>query len=438
MKTVIRGARIVGPDKILKGDICIDEGRITALGKVKRPPGSKVIDARGLYALPGFIDLHTHGGLGFDATEGVFNPRTHKFNASRKAFRRALPKLMKRFARTGVTRALLATLAAPMSHLERALGYLADYVESDGNGRDGALLEGIFIEGTFIKNPAFAGAQNPQNFLRPHLRTFDALNRAARGHIRYVNVVPEHGKAAERLMRHLSKKDVLVGMGHTSCGSEQVRQWQDLGLRISVHFLNGPTGSSFKPFFGGNVVQAVLRTRGIYAELICDGWHSSPQYVMDIFRRKGADRIVAITDAVFAAGAKGICEFSLGGIRGKVHSSGEYLHTKHDPITLFGSVLDMTTAFGNILSWHTSHMSGIWYRRRKAVELDRALVRVAKCCATQPARVLGLHKRRNSTPGTGTLQTGKCADIVLVALEGKPGEYRLNVKHTFVAGRKVV
>ena len=438
MDYVIRGARIVGPTRVFNGDICCEGGEITALGEVRRPAGAKVIDAKGLYALPGFIDIHTHGGLGFDATEGQFDPRTQRFNGSARAFRKALPRLMKRFARTGVTRALLATLAAPMDRLKRSLACLADYLESDANGRDGAMLEGAFIEGTFIKNPAFAGAQNPKNFLPPYISTFEALNRAARGHIRYVNIPPEHGLAGERLMRHVSKQGVLIGMGHTSCGSQQVRVSQGLGLRVSVHFLNGPTGSSFKPFFGGNVVQAVLRTRGIYAELICDGWHSSAQYVMDIFRRKGADRIAAVTDAVFAAGAKGIREFSLGGIKGKVHPSGEYVQTKHDPTTLFGSVLDMATAFGNILSWQTSDMSGIWYRRRAGVPFETALVRTAKCCATQPARLLELCKAGGSVLCTGLLKPGRCADIVLADIAGKPGRYRVDVQHTFVGGRKVV
>ena len=437
MDYVIRGAQIVGPARVFKGDICFESGEITALGEVKRPRGAKVLDARGLYALPGFVDLHTHGGLGFDATEGVFDVQAHKFNGSGRMFRRFLPKLMRRFAKTGVTRTLLATLAAPMTRLERSLGYLADYIEDPSNGRDGAVLEGVFIEGTFIRNPAFAGAQNPRNFLPPYIRTFDALNRAARGHIRYVNVPPEHGAAGERLMRHLSRKGILIGMGHTSSGSHQVRKCQDLGLKVSIHFLNGPTGSSFKPFFGGNVVQSVLRSRGLHAELICDGWHSAPQYVMDIFRRKGADRIVAVTDAVFAAGAKGICEFNLGGIKGKVHVSGEYLQTKHDPLTLFGSVLDMATAFGNILSWHTSEMSGIWYRRRAGVPLEKALVRVAGCCATQPAQLLGLHVAHGANLPTGSLKPGKSADITLAELAGKPGDYRVNVKHTFIKGRKV-
>ena len=433
MDYVIRHARIVGPNKVYNGDILIQNGRLAALGKLKRVPKAKVIDAGGLYALPGFIDIHTHGGMGFDATEGMYDSKRNRFDSSAAAFRAALPGLMKYYARSGVTRTLLATLAAPLRRLESSLGHLADYLEGETNGRDGARLEGLFIEGTFISNPDFAGAQNPDNFFPPQKRIFDALNRAARGHIRYVNIPPEHGPPAEQLIRLLTRKGVLVGMGHTHCGLEQVVKCEKLGLRVAVHFLNGPTGSSFKPFDGGNVLQAVLLRRNLFAELICDGWHSSPRYVLDILRRKGDRRIAAVTDAVFAAGRGNIRDFNLSGIAGSVHPSGEYLHVKDRKQTLFGSVLNMAQAFSNLVSWLTGDIEGIW-TRKQPLDLERALLQAARVCATTPAALLGL----DPIPGTGSLEKDHCADLILSDLKGWPGEYNLEVKHTFIEGRKVV
>lgn len=433
MDYLIRRARIVAPHKVVNGDILIQDGRIAALGKVKRAAKAKIIDAAGLYALPGFIDIHTHGGIGLDATEGVYDLKKNRFDPSAKAFRTVLPALMKRYAKTGVTRALLATLAAPLPRLESSLSHLADYIEGGTNGHDGAHLEGIFIEGTFIKNPDFAGAQNPDNFFPPQKRLFDALNRAARGHIRYVNVVPEHGKLAEELTRYLSRKGIIVGMGHTSCGMDQVVKCEQLGLRVAVHFLNGPTGSSFKPFDGGNVIQAVLLRKNLFAELICDSWHSSPRYVLDILRRKGENRIAAVTDAVFAAGLNNVKDFNLGGIAGSVHPSGEYLQVKGKAQTLFGSVLNMAQAFSNLVSWLTGDMEGIWTRKHP-LELERALLQATKVCATTPAGLLGL----DPIPGTGSIEKDHCADLILADLKGWPGKYNLEVKHTLIEGRKVV
>ena len=433
MNMVIRGARVVGPRSVLKADMAVKNGQIAAIGKIKPPKGAEVVDAKGLYALPGFVDMHTHGGAGLDATLGLYDKDRKEFDASESAFKRSLPRVMKRFARHGVTRSLLATLAAPEPQLEAALDHLGDYVLSEENGRKGARLEGVFVEGTFIMRPDYAGAQNPENFRKPDCRFFDRLNAAAHGTIRYVNVVPEYGRVSERLIRHVRDRGILAGLGHSSCRADKVRKCAKLGLRVAVHFLNGPTGLLFKPFQGGNVKEAVLRSRDIYAEIIGDGWHVAPAYIMDVVRRKGYDRVVAVTDTMFAAGAKGVREFTAGGVKGAVHETGEYLHTLHDPHTLFGSLLDMSTAFGNFLSWLTIDMEGVWYRRHPAHDLDSALVRVSRMCASNPAHLLAMDR----PGGTGRLQKGRCADIVLASLSGKPGKWKVFVKRTFVGGRQV-
>jgi len=434
MGIVIRGARIVRPGEVAGGDLRIERGRIADMGRLRPRADDQVIDASGLYALPGLIDLHTHGGGGFDATIGSYDAKRKLFDNSAAAYRHSLPKLMRRLARRGVTRALLATFAVPPEELESALANVADYVESPMNGVEGTRLEGLFLEGTFIKRPENAGAQNPENFRRPERALFDRLNRAARGAIRYVNVVPEYGAPAERLIRYLAERGILVGLGHSSCPAERVHRCVDLGLRVAVHFLNGPTGLLFKPFRGGNVKEAVLRNRRLYAEIIADGWHVAPAYVMDVIRRKGHKRVVAVTDAMFAAGARGVREFTAGGVEGEVHIDGHYMHTKHDPQTLFGSLLDMRAAFGNLLSWLTADMEGVWYERHDALALDTALIRVARMCSTNAAALLGQDKRRG---GTGRLQVGKRADIVLASLKGEPGCWRIEVARTFVEGRRV-
>lgn len=433
MNCLLRGARIVGARNISSGDIRLEGGRIAATGALTRRRGEKTIDARGLYALPGLIDMHTHGGADFNAVMGRYDAATGAFDASPAAFRRSLPRLMQHFARAGTTRVILATGGAPLATLKRACGRLADYLEGPRNGRDGARLEGIFIEGTFIKNPALAGSQNPDTFLRPSVRTFEAMQRAARGHIRYVNVTPEHGRAAERLIRHLAARQVLVGMGHTSCGADQVRRCAGLGLRVALHFLNGPTGSSFKPFHGGNVVEAVLSHRDLYVELICDGWHVNPRYILDVAARKGLDRIVAVTDATFVSRKTRAKKFELGGITGRVHPSGEYLQVSGTADTLFGSTLTLDRAFGNLLSWLTGDLPGVWTGARRPMALERALVQVAQTCATTPARLLRLDGPR----GAGRLRRGACADVILAALKGTPGRYRFEVKQTFVGGRAI-
>jgi N-acetylglucosamine-6-phosphate deacetylase len=441
MNYLVRRARIVGRHEVAEADLLIENGRIAAAGRVGRAPGAKVISGAGLYALPGFVDIHVHGGAGFDLTCGRFEAKENRFDASAAAYADEFPRLMKHFARHGVTRAMLATAAAPTKDLERVLSRLADYIADPLNGRHGARLEGALIEGTFIKNPRQAGAQNPENFRAPDLRLFERLNRAARGHIAYVNIVPEFGKAADGLMRRLAELGVLVGAGHTSCDADEVLRAARSGLRVAVHFLNGPTGSSFKPFHGGNVVEAVLRSREIYAELICDGWHVAPAYVRDVIERKGLGRIIAVTDAMFPTGAQGIRSFAFTGNEGQFDPTGQYLQLKGSQQTLFGSVLTMSRAFSNVLSWLTQDMDGVWHARHRAWPLDDALCAAVRVCATNAAHVAGMDRPAGSAPlarDLGAIEPGRCADVILAGLKGKPGNWQIQVKHTFVEGHKVL
>ena len=426
MNYLIRGARVVGPRAVTESDLLIEDGRIAKIGLVRASKGAEVIDAKGLLALPGFIDLHVHGGMGFDLTGGMYDAKRGRFDSSEAAYSRGFPTVAKHFARHGVTRALLATSAAPMDRLENALEYLADYMAGPANGRQGARLEGAFLEGTYILKPERAGAQDPAHFFAPDAKLFDRLNR--RGTIRYVNVVPEFGRRTEVFLRHLARRGVLAGAGHCECPADQALRCEKLGLRTAVHFLNGAVGTSFKPFHGGNMVEAVLRSPTMIAELICDGWHINSAYVLDVIARKGLDRIALVTDAVLVAGLRGAREFQMGSKTGAVDPTGQYVQLKGTRDTLAGSLLTMDRAFSNALSWLTADSVGIWQTKHRAMPLDRALTGLARACAATPAQLLGLDRQ------TGSLTAGRRADVVLASLAGRAGRWDLQVRRTFVDG----
>lgn len=434
MDLLIRNGTVVTPRKAQKADLLVRNGLIAEVGQVRAPKGVNSIDATGLTVMPAFVDLHTHGGMLFDLTSGEYDTARGEFVANDAVFQRGIPRLMKNFARHGVGRTLLATVAAPEEVLERSMSHAADYVESAANGVEGARLEGVNLEGTFLMRPERAGAQNPQNFRKPDRAIVDRLQRAARGKLRYVNLVPDFGKPAEELTRYMARKGILVGAGHSACDADVAARCRKAGLRICVHFLNGALGTSFKPFGGGNMVEAVLADRDWYAELICDGWHIARPYVMDTIGRKGFDRIVLVTDAMFVTDAKlagdgkGVTEFVVGGRQGEVHSSGQFLQVKGDSQTLFGSLLHMDRAVANVLNWTTAGGEGVW-ASHKAMPLNDALVGVARAVATNPSELLGLN--------CGSLAPGKSGDVVLAKLTGKPGALKFQVKATYVAGNRV-
>ena len=431
---LFEGGRLVLPDRVVEGDLLVRDGRIAAIGPSVRADRARRVPASGLLLLPGFIDLHCHGGRLFDAMLGCYVPGEDRFDHSPAAFERGLSAFLRGKAAEGVTRLLAATVAAPLRDLRRALAALGQHSNGEGNGLVGSRLEGAFIEGSFILREDCAGAQNPAYFLAPSVGAFEQLDAAAPGYIRYVNIVPEHGAAGQEMARALSARGVLVGAGHTRCPADLYLQMVAAGLRIAVHFTNGPTGHSFKPFHGGDAVEAVLSCDALYAEIIADGYHVDPRYVLDILQRKGAERVVLVTDAVFPTGGGPIGDFTFAGIRGRASADGKYLRAVERENTLFGSVLTADAAFSNVLSWTTREMPGIWRRLHRPLALEDALVRTSRMWSANPADLLGLSA---GAQPAGRLCEGASADLVLARLHGAPGAYRLEVLQTVVAGRAV-
>jgi len=443
-KYLIRNVRIVKPNRVLQGDLGIEDGVISYIGgPLRRTSGYQVLDGTGCFAVPGFIDIHCHGGQLLDLAQGVYDPATGRFDDSEAAYEEGLRRLLADLGSQGTTRVLLATVAAPLDKLEHALRCAGRFIRSRENGRHGAYLHGVLVEGTFIKHRECAGAQNPDYFIPPSVEAFERLNRAAQDTVAYVNLVPEHGEAAWPLMAHLARRGILIGAGHTQATAEQYFQAVERGLKVAIHFTNGPTGSSLKPFGGGGVLQAVLGSRKVYAELIADGYHVSPAYILDIVRRKGRDRIIAITDAMLVTGAEEVREFEVSGIRGCRSAEGRFIHVAGKPWTLFGSILTMPVAFANFVSWMTRPMRGIWNDVHKPLDPDEAVLVASHFCSVNPARALEIFDPPAQRLGqdisryTGGIQVGKRADVALIRLEGEPGAYSVRAEQVFVRGRPI-
>ena len=447
---LITGARVVTPEGVVEADVTIRAGKIrTADRRLARSPraastargkGSALpsragklqrVDGRGCILLPGFIDIHTHGYDGFDFTLGVYDAATDRFDASADRSLEALGRYVGRMPSMGVTTSTLATMAAEVHTLRERLDLLARFLKSPPPG---TRLAGAFLEGTFISDQML-GAMNAEFVHRPDVRLFDEVN--ASGMIRLALVAPEGGRAAQSLIRHMTRRGVVVGAGHTGATADELRAARRAGLKYMVHFMNGPTGSSFKPFHGGGAVEGALADDRLACELIADGYHVDPRYARDMMARKGFDRIIAVSDSMFAAGATGgkggLKTFQMSGVFGKVSPDGKYLQVAHNPKALFGSCLDLPTAFGNLVSWLTRPMAGVWVRRHEAMAPDEALAAASKMTATNPARLTGL----DGAPGLGRIADGRTADLVLARLTGKPGAYRLTVRRTWVGGREV-
>jgi N-acetylglucosamine-6-phosphate deacetylase len=435
---IVKNGLILLPGGIRKGDLEITDGVISKIGDTPIENASdNIIDAGGKYILPGFIDIHTNGIAGFDFTNGLYDFGTGNFICDEDAYPDGLGAALREYAQTGVTRAFLTSLAAPIAQLKKVFGYLYKYRTDHSKSPSKEIIAGINIEGTFIKSAEYRGAHNPAYFYKPSIGLFNELQEAAGGLISIVNVVPEWGEPALRLIEFLYSKRIVCASGHTGASGLQYRDAVKRGLKLAVHFLNGPTGSSVKSLDGGGAVENVLLSNGMFAEIIVDGYHVDRSYVLDTIKRKGFDKIVAITDSMFAAGLKGLKEFQVLGIEGRVSRNGEYLHIKGRANALFGSMLTMDVAFSNLLTWFTTPVEGVWNKMHYPLEFEDALIKTSALCSKNPAILLGLYEPetgRELNNCTGSIEIGKSADFIIAGIESKKEKFSLVIDKVFVKG----
>lgn len=353
--TVLRGARVVTPSGVLAdGWVQLDGTRIAAVGDGPAPAGDAV-DLGGAWLLPGFVDLHMHGGGGHDAG------RSPDELAAAVAFHAA----------HGTTRTLVSLVTAPLETLVRQLGWIADAVAAGTRGVIGAHLEGPFL------SHARCGAQNPDHLLAPDQAAFDKLVSAARGELRCITIAPELPGALQLIAR--AREDgVIAAMGHSDATYAEARAALDAGVGLATHLFNGMRPlHQREPGIAGAALAA-----GVPCEIINDGLHVHPALVGLVAR---ATELVLVTDAIDAAGM-GDGEFVLGGQQVVVSGGRALLAGTRQ---LSGSTLTMDHAV-----------------RRAVVDCGLPIGVVARAAATNPATVLGLADR------CGAISAGLDADLV--------------------------
>ncbi|MDH4238925.1 MAG: amidohydrolase family protein [Phycisphaerae bacterium] len=426
MKTVkLKGGFVVTGKNVERTDIILSEGRILLAGEEEHC--DQVVDITGKYVVPGFVDIHFHGYNLFEFTSGLYDVKSETFDNSPAAYDQGFEMLSNTLLKFGVTGFYVGTWASPITNLRNCYAQLYRYL-SNASNQPGARILGGLLEGSFL-NPQMAGAQNPDYVLEFCADSFDRIED--KGTIKLANVAPDFCRQSYELTEYLAGKGIVVGAGHSNATCQQIMKATKAGLKYFIHLTNGPTGGSYKPFNGGGAIEAVLKSDELYAEQILDGYHVNPAYVRDILKRKGADRIIGITDCLFAAGSQ-VRQFTSGGIRGAVSEDGQYFQVVGKTNTLFSSNLTMNRGFSNLLNWLTIDMQGIWNRLHNALEFEQALVIVAKILSTNPCVLTGLDKK-----GYGSIKDGATADLCVLDITGSQGSYNVEVESTIVDGRIV-
>ncbi|MHC4124698.1 MAG: hypothetical protein ACYSSI_14070 [Planctomycetota bacterium] len=418
----LTNAYLVTEQGITKKDIVICDGLIN-LTKTKGHC-EQTIDLNGKYILPGFVDIHFHGYNLFDFTMGKFSAKTNSFDNSETAYKAGFEMLKNTLPRFGVTSFYIATSAGSLDNLKKCYGCLAGFLQRQQDF-SGARLFGGLLEGCFI-NPQMCGAQNEQYLFESSRTTFDKIKD--NNSIKLVNVVPDFGKDSVELTKYLTEKGIIVGAGHTNATCDQFYDAVNAGLKYCIHFTNGPMGNSFKPFQGGGAIEAVLKCDKLYAELIADGYHVSPAYIRDIIKRKGIDKIIGVTDCIYAAGTS-LENVNISGITGQVSTNKEYIEVKDKKNQLYGSNLTMDRGFENMLNWLSAEMNGIWCSKHNALNFEEALAAASKIYSGNPCALTGL-----KTDGFGQIADEAKADLCVLDISGSAGNYKTTVESTIVGG----
>ncbi|NND08770.1 MAG: amidohydrolase family protein [Saprospiraceae bacterium] len=416
MNHLIQGAQVVRPNHVEAVDVLIEDGIIKKIGSPKDVGKYSIIDGSGKYLLPGFIDIHNHGAAGFDFSFGNYDMAHEIFQNHEEAFHLGLKNALDHYRSHGVTKVLPTSMAAPLDQLKQSFSHLSSFLQTFPQYAN--MVHGINLEGTFLLDPYYAGAQNPDHFYPLTSSEVKEVMQAANDMIKIINIPPDHGAMALPIIKGLKRDGLVVAGGHTGAYADEFGAAVDAGLSLAVHFLNGPSRSFSKSFRGGGAVEVMLQADEVYLEIICDGYHVHPAYVRDAIARKGPDRIIMITDSMFANGLRKLKSFELLGLHGTVSENGEYLQPVGKKDTLFGSVLCSDVGFQHVLHWLTTEMTGVWHRKHEALSLEAALVQCCRFFSTNPAKLLGLDHPPTGL-GTGSIREGMAADLLLARISNE-------------------
>lgn len=286
---VIKNAKVYTENfEFQEKDIFVEQGKFTQAASQ-----NKIVYADDLYAFPGLIDIHLHGALGQDFSDGE---------------RRSVEKIAEYEAFHGITTMVPTTMSLPEKTLGKAIREIAA-VKNNSEMR--ADIAGIYLEGPFMAKER-KGVHKEENLRLPDLTFVERLQKAAQGKIKIVTVAPELEGAIE-FIKAASKK-YRISIAHTAADYEISKKAFAAGAKQLTHFFNGMTPFNHRE---PGIIGAALENDICMAELICDELHIHPTVINMTLRIFGASRVILVSDSMRATGMMD-GEYTLGEHRVKV------------------------------------------------------------------------------------------------------------------------
>jgi N-acetylglucosamine-6-phosphate deacetylase len=389
--TIIKNGIILSPFRNLGiGSIVIQEGKITSIdtGDIEIE-GAEVIDAGGNYISPGFIDLHTHGAGNHDFMDATLE---------------AYLGACEMHAKHGTTYLLPTTLTSTNESLYETFDL---FRKAQSLNKKGAIMGGLHLEGPYF---AFnqKGAQDPRYLRNPDPKEYMEILERGEGIISRWSIAPEL-PGALAFGTELKKRGIMLSMAHTDATFEEAMEAYEYGFRHITHFYSCTAGITRRNAFRyAGVIEAGYYHDGITLEVIADGIHVPASLLKLLYKIKGAEKLMLVTDSMRAAGMpEG--ESILGSLKG-----GQKVIVEDGVAKL----LDKTAFAGSVA---TADICVRTYMQQGEVPLTEAV----RMMTDTPARVLGIDDRK------GSIALGKDADLVIFDKD-------INVKKVLINGELIV
>lgn len=286
MNTMLKifNGRIITPRGIIpQGTVVVSGDKIAGVSEGNADiPDAREIDARGKYIAPGFIDLHVHGGGGYDFMDGSVD---------------AFLKIAEMHRNYGTTSMVPTTLTSDKAGILQTLSL---YEEANKRNVTGAQFLGMHLEG-----PYFAlnqrGAQDPRYIRDPDPAEYEDIIRRSPA-IKRWSAAPERPGAIQ-FGRYLRSQGILAAIAHTDAIYEEVQEAFDNGYSLITHLYSGMSGITRRNAFRyAGVIESAYIIDEMNVEIIADGIHLPPPLLRLVYKIKGAGKIALITDAMRAAG----------------------------------------------------------------------------------------------------------------------------------------
>ncbi|MBA7598332.1 N-acetylglucosamine-6-phosphate deacetylase [subsurface metagenome] len=384
-RIIIINGTIITPFQLVSGKaIIVEEGKVREMVNKEELStatltGAEVIEGKDKFIVPGYIDIHVHGGGGSDVMDGDYE---------------AINQIAIAHSRFGTTSFLPTIMTMSKDKIIRSLRSICEAVKKETVGAE---ILGIHMEGPYI-NPEKKGAQKEEDIKKISIEEFLEFNQASGNLIRLITIAPEMPGAID-LIKYLYKQGIIASVGHSNATYVQTQAGIKAGLSHVTHTFNAMRELHHRE---PGVVGAALTSPELTVEVIADGIHIHPIVLKILTKIKEGEEIVLITDAMRAAGLKD-GTYDLGGQEVIVAKGQARLKDG----TLAGSVLTMDKAVKNMVN-------------KVGIQLPKAI----QMASFNPARSIRIDDKK------GSLEPGKDADIVIL-------NKNLETELTIVAGKIV-